>query len=105
MIIYEVNLKIDAAIFEDYMHWLEPHMKAILKLPGFIKAVILEEQNIETTDACYVSIQYYVNNMDGLNSYLSDHAKTMREDGLNKFPNQFSATRRIFNIQNTLFLN
>jgi hypothetical protein len=99
MIIYEVNLKIDTAIFKDYMHWLAPHMEAILKLSGFIKAVVLEEKNIKTTDAYYISIQYYVDDMAHLNNYLAEHAQTMRDDGLKKFPNQFSATRRIFSIQ------
>ena len=99
MLIYEVNLKIDTNIVKNYMHWLTPHMEAILNLPGFIKAVVLEEQNIKTTDACHISIQYYVDAMTNLNNYLEQHASTMRDDGLKKFPNQFSSTRRIFNIQ------
>jgi hypothetical protein len=35
-VIYEVNLKIDNSIIEDYKAWLEKHCRDIISLEGFL---------------------------------------------------------------------
>jgi len=37
-IIYEVNVEIDADVYQAYIEWLRPHADHILALPGFKSA-------------------------------------------------------------------
>ena len=47
MVIYEVNLTVDAEIADDYAAWLGPHIKEILEVDGFLSVEWFE---VETED-------------------------------------------------------
>ncbi len=96
MLIYEVNLQIDTDIYATYITWLKKHIQEILNFPGFSKAQLLTEQNNKISNN--ITVQYYIDSEDNLNNYLTNHAPQMRAEGLAKFKNKFSATRRIFTI-------
>lgn len=102
MLIYEVNLQIDLDIYNDYLIWLKPHIQQILNLPGFIKALLLAEQAIANQATKNITVQYHVESQEDLDNYLTNHAPQMRNDGLNKFKQKFTAARRIF-IVNEIF--
>lgn len=95
MVIYEVNLEIDHEIYPDYMNWLTHHMQQMLQLKGFIRAKIANlSDSKENTKQ--VTIWYELNTKEDLEQYLTIYAPTMREDGIKRFGNKFSANRRIF---------
>lgn len=98
MVIYEVNLRIKSDIYDDYMGWLTPHVEEMLTFKGFKSARYLSEQRAEEDGFRKITVQYVLENMADLDHYLENHSKRMRDDGLLKFPNQFSATRRFFEI-------
>ena len=101
MIIYEVNLTIAKSIFEDYMTWLIPHVQEMLTFEGFYHARVLSEEQ-ENTDVRKFTGHYEIATRKNLDDYFHHHARRMREEGIQKFSNQFSVTRRIFNISQTL---
>ena len=104
MIIYEVNLTINKDIFDNYKAWLIPHVKHMLTFPGFKQTTFFYEQlTSDENDSEKLTVQYEIDIMDNLTNYLENHAHHMREDGLKKFPKQFSATRRIFETGETLY--
>ena len=90
MLIYEVNLTIDLAIIEDFKVWLKEHMQEVVKLGGFEKAQLFSREN-----DCELTVHYHVKDRATLDAYLKNHAPRLREEGLKRFPNQFSATRRV----------
>jgi len=92
MIIYEVNLTVDADVADDYAAWLKDHIHQILRFDGFIRAEWLEEQG---GDARRWVIHYHLTDMGSLESYFADHADAMRREGLERFPGKFTATRRV----------
>lgn len=98
MLIYEVNLQIDVTIYNEYIIWLNSHIQQILNLPGFIKASLLTEENIISKATQNITVQYYLDSQEHLNNYLTKHAQQMRDEGLAKFNQKFTATRRIFTI-------
>lgn len=105
MIIYEVNLKVSSEIYAAYMKWLKPHIKEMLDFEGFNKAVFLKESNYDDPKFEHITVQYYVDHMDDLNYYLEHHSQKMREEGIRKFPEGFSATRRFFEISDEISPN
>ena len=94
MVIYEVNLTVDAEIANEYSAWLRPHIKEILELDGFLSAEWFE---VEAEDEAQVHwcIQYRVKDRTALETYFVEHAERLRGDGLERFGERFTAERRI----------
>ncbi|WP_058535343.1 DUF4286 family protein [Legionella saoudiensis] len=102
MVIYEVNLAIDRDIYSQFQLWLKEHAKEMLQFPGFIKASILKPENESDSDKEKLTVQYQLENRESLNVYFTQFSAKMREDGINKFKNGFSAERRIFEVQDSI---
>lgn len=99
MIIYEVNLSIDERIYSEYLSWLNNHAKQMLRFPGFIQASIFKEEQAEVLEQPRLTVQYHLESRRDLERYFTEFASKMREEGLQRFGDKFSATRRIFEAQ------
>ena len=95
MVIYEVNLTVNNSIFHEYYEWLMHHIKDMLQFRGFQKAEVAKEITNED-DVTKLAVRYTLENEQALESYLNHHAQAMRQDGIQRFGNQFSASRRVF---------
>ena len=96
MIIYEVNLAIDAEIIDDYRAWLQPHVSEMLQLPGFIEARILEVLDpAPDPNQIGLCVQYTLRDPASLDHYLIQHAPRMRSEGTDRFDGRFRAHRRV----------
>lgn len=94
MIIYEVTLQIDETIREAYMAWLGAHIEEMGHFDGFEGGELEEAEEAEPGRFCLV-VRYPVRDREALETYFHSGAAAMRKDGLRRFPDQFSATRRI----------
>ncbi len=111
MVIYQVNLQIDATIATEYRSWLQQHISEILRLPGFIKANLFESlPNLPTTsfeaekDASaqlQLCVQYELTSMLDLQNYFDQHAAHFRAQGREKFGDRFSASRQVLRFENS----
>ncbi len=96
MIVYEVNLDVDDAIFPAYRTWLDEHIRAMLTLPGFIGAEVFERRDPpRAAQRRSLSVQYRLASSGDLDRYLRVDAPRMRADGQTRFAGRFSASRRI----------
>lgn len=96
MIVYEVNLDVEAAIAEGYRAWLVEHIAHMLALPGFTGARMFETtEPAPAPDRVVFCAQYELRDQAALDAYLRDHAARMRADGLARFGERFRATRRV----------
>ena len=93
MILYEVNLLVDASVTEAYGEWLDAHIAEILELPGFISAEWFSRE--PESDRVAWTIMYRLENQAAMDRYLEEFAPAMRSDGLQRFSGKFEATRRI----------
>ncbi|WP_454832493.1 DUF4286 family protein [Pseudoxanthomonas wuyuanensis] len=95
-VIYEVSLEIDLALRDEYRPWLEQHVRQMLALPGFLGAEIqeLSEPPPPPGRWCYC-VPYRLRDHAALDAYLGEHAARMRADGIARFGDRFSASRRI----------
>jgi len=92
--IYEVTLSIEPEIIDAFDGWLAEHLEAMLELPGFVKADIFELEEDERGRAQRVA-QYYLESEADLEHYLAGPAQAMRQAAIDRFAEQFEATRRI----------
>lgn len=96
MIIYEVNLSVDAAIFAPWHAWLVAHVGEMLALPGFESAQVFETvEPAPQQGRRNVCVQYRLIDAAALQRYLRDDAARMRAQGEQRFAGHFSATRRV----------
>ena len=90
-ILYEVSIRVDESIRADYLHWLRQHMDAMLAIDGFASADLF----IDTEDENQLVCHYRLRDAAAMDAYLAGPAKEMRADGVNRFGDKFSASRRI----------
>jgi len=96
VIVYEVNIDVRVAVFDDYRAWLSPHVAEILALPGFIGAEVFERRDPPPADGVRaLTVWYRLVDEAALQRYLAEHAPRLREDGLRRFGDAASATRRV----------
>ena len=94
MVIYEVNLVIQADIQQAYLSWLKAHIPEVLALDGFMGARCYE---VETEGPeLALTVHYSVETREHLETYFEVHASKLRGDGLTRFEGKFSAERRIY---------
>ena len=93
-LIYEVTLTIEREIIDAFDGWLANHVEQMLALPGFVSANVFTLDDDEDGNAQRVT-QYILESEGDLDSYIADNATEMRQSGIDRFGDQFSATRRI----------
>ena len=96
MIVYVVDVDVDAAVYADYRAWLDAHVAEMLALPGFVSAEVFER--LEPPPAPgrrAVSAHYRLASPQDLERYLRVDAPRMRADGTTRFPGKFTATRQV----------
>ena len=97
MVIYEVNLRVDAEVATAFESWLVPHMDVMLECSGFQAAARWVRLDPPDTDVPSVwwTVHYEVESMEALQAYFDGPAAQMRGDGLARFGGRFEATRRV----------
>jgi hypothetical protein len=106
---YEVNLRVKKQVEGPFLEWLRAHMRDMVETTRcFVSARLYSQEVLEgdseaTSDEAadyvrYVAV-YGCADRAALQHYFDHHAPAMRADGLQRFPNQFSATRRILHLQ------
>ena len=93
MIIYEVNITIDEIVYNEYIDWLNIHIKKMLKYDGFIKVERYKHLNQPLTKN--IILHYYISSYKKLDNYLKFNSKKMRKDGTDLFKNNTIIKRRI----------
>lgn len=96
MIVYEVNLDVDGAVFDAYRTWLDEHIRHMLALPGFLEAKVWERSDPPpSAGQRSLCVQYRLLGAADLDRYLLIEAPRMRADGQARFAGHFSASRRV----------
>ena len=95
-VVYEVRLDISPKIRTEFLAWLRGHIAEMLSFNGFIDARILLGDTTVPND---ISVQYTLQDRESFARYEAEHAQRMRAEGLERFPEGLSATRRLWDIQ------
>lgn len=95
-IVYEVNLFVDAAIHAEFAAWLDAHVREILALPGFTGAEsFLRREPAGDVGEVVFCTQYRLLDTAAFETYLREHAPSMRANGIARFGGRFRAERRV----------
>ncbi len=94
MIIYEVCLKVEKQVQDDFQNWMHSHIKEVLECDGFISATWFEAQDLNSNDSSWV-IHYSMKGENSFENYLKEHAPRLREKTIARFGGRFTTTRRL----------
>jgi hypothetical protein len=100
MIIYNVTVKLEKAIAEEWLRWMkQEHIPELLRTGLFVDAKLchLLEQD-ESEGKTYIA-QYFLDSMEHYNTYIAEHASRMREKGFQRFGNKFIAFRTVMAVE------
>ncbi|MEO6540744.1 MAG: DUF4286 family protein [Ferruginibacter sp.] len=101
MIIYNVTIKIQRSISDAWLQWLkEEHIPQIIQTGCFTHAVILQLLEVDDTDGPTFAVQYFAESKALYNNYIQNHAAAMRQNGFNKWGDQFIAFRSVMQVVN-----
>jgi len=96
VVVYEVNIDLDAMIASEYRNWLRAHVDDILALPGFIDARVFDVPDpAPAAGRIALCVHYRLRDAAALQDYFDQHAARLRADGMARFGGGFTATRRV----------
>ena len=96
---YNVTIKVDPSIAEEWLNWLnEEHIPDMKSTGCFYQASIYRLLEMDETDGITYAVQYHAENMEAYKRYLQDFDATMREKGKEKWNNKFIAFRSVLEL-------
>ena len=96
MIIYNVTLNVNHEVHDEWVTWMkEIHIPHVMSTGLFTGHTFLKLLGDHDTGGVTYAVQYRCNSMDDYNTYNEKFAPALRQEGLAKFPDQFTAFRTL----------
>ena len=96
MFIYNVTIKIDLSIEEEWLAWMQnEHMDEVIATGMFDSYSFLELMEPAEEDAKTYIAQYITDSERRYQQYIEEHAPALRQKGIEKFGDKFIAFRTI----------
>ena len=99
MIIYNVTIKVEHSIVQDWLAWLkEEHIPEMISTGCFTNATILRLLEVDDTEGPTYAVQYHAASNDLYNNYIENFSDEMRKKGAEKWGSRFIAFRSVMQI-------
>lgn len=99
-IIYNVTLKLEKGIEEEWFQWMtETHIPEVLKTGNFTGYKISQLLYQDDSDGKTFAIQYYCPSLEDLISYQNEHAPRLQEEHTTRYKDRFVAFRSILKVE------
>jgi hypothetical protein len=99
MIIYNVTIKLDESIHQQWLNWLQDiHIPDVIATGCFTKATILRLLEIDDSEGPTYAIQYFAESKANYNRYIEKLAPEMRQRSFDKWGNSFIAFRSVMQV-------
>lgn len=99
MIIYNVTVKVETSIANNWLEWLkEEHIPEILATGCFHDASVLQLMEPVDEEGVTYAIQYKAQSESDYQRYIREHAGIMRQKGLDQWGNRFIAFRSVMKV-------
>lgn len=98
MIIYNVTVKIDNDIHEEWLQWMrEIHIPEVMATGCFTKNE-LAKVLVDDTDGQTYSIQYRCSDRAQLDQYFEQHAPKLQQEHTDRYKEKFVAFRTLLEL-------
>ena len=101
MIIYNVTIKVEHSIAENWLIWLkENHIPDIIGTGCFTHATVLRLMEVDETEGPTYAVQYHAESNALYTRYIEKFSDEMRKKGTDKWGNKFIAFRSVMQVVN-----
>jgi hypothetical protein len=99
MIIYNVTIKLEEAIHEQWLQWLQAeHVPDVINTGCFTRATVLRLMEIDDSEGPTYAIQYFAESKASYNRYIEKFAPEMRQRSFDKWGSRFIAFRSVMQV-------
>jgi Domain of unknown function (DUF4286) len=96
MIIYNVTVKVDLDIVEDWKDWmLKKHIPDVMKKGKFKAYKLLKIMEMDETNGITYAIQYFCDKIEDYFDYSNRFSKALQKEHNERYKNKFVAFRTI----------
>jgi hypothetical protein len=100
MVQYNVTVKIDRRVHDEWIHWmLEHHIPEVLSTGLFLENTVsrmFEEE--EEGDGITYAFQYYLRSLDDYRTYQTQFAPALQQDHRSRYEGRFVAFRTVMEV-------
>ncbi len=101
MIIYNVTIKVQASIHQEWLIWLKAdHIPAILNTGCFTHSTILQLLETDDSEGPTYALQFHTESKAQYNRYLELFSNELRKKSYEKWGNQFIAFSSVMQVVN-----
>jgi len=98
MIIYNVTVKVDLDVHDDWMTWMrETHIPEVMATGKFVDHQIAKVL-VDDQDGITYAIQYKCQSMQDLEAYQNEHAPALQKDHAERYKDRFVAFRTLLEL-------
>ncbi|MBS4043876.1 MAG: DUF4286 family protein [Chitinophagaceae bacterium] len=99
MFIYNVTIKLQWSIHEDWVKWMqEKHLADVMATGCFTKYQMVRLMDIDEEEGPTYAIQYYCDSKAQYNQYIEMYAPKLRLDGIQLFGDKMIGFRSLMKI-------
>ena len=96
MILYNVTVKVDPDIEQDWLRWMkEEHIPEVMETGLFLDHRFLRMESEEAAPGNTYAIQYWLNNMDDFIRYQNDFAAALQAKHSERYKDKYVAFRTL----------
>lgn len=97
--IYNVTLKVDAAISADWLQWMKTvHMPEVLATGCFQESRLLRLMEVDDSEGPTYAAQYTAPDKESYNRYITQYAEGLRKKSFDQWGNRFIAFRSVMEL-------
>lgn len=101
MFIYNVTIKLEESIHEQWLHWMvNQHIPEMVATGCFTNGKILRLLEIDDEEGPTYAIQFTAESKANYNRYVEKFAAEMRQRSFDKWGNRFIAFRSVMQVVN-----
>jgi hypothetical protein len=99
MIIYNVTIKVAAAIADQWLKWLlEEHIPDVMQTGCFSSHKVVRLLEVDDTEGPTYAIQYNAESKADYNRYIEMYASVLRDKSYQKWGDRFIAFRSVMQV-------
>ena len=99
MIVYNVTVKINAEVQEEWLRWMrETHIPDVMATGMFQSYSLNRIISLEDADGASYAIQYHCPDMATFHKYQLQHAPQLQKDHTERYKDQFVAFRTLMEV-------
>lgn len=96
MVVYNVTVKVDWDVHEDWLSWMkETHIPDVINTGLFSGYKVFKLMSLDETDGITYAIQYFCDSMEQYLTYEREYASQLQQAHLARYKDKFVAFRTL----------